>query len=97
MSVWPSNTGGEFGAVHLFTGKTVRLVRIHREIRSGQERGGWLADKADEFVTSIWLFDGQDEFRLTDQGAVASGGHFAQLCGYWVSMNVASRAVISSG
>ncbi len=53
LSVKPTDTGGEFGVVPLFMGKTARPVRVHREIRSGEGREGQLAGRAGEFATSV--------------------------------------------
>ena len=59
VTAWGWDTGGEFGVVRLFTGKTVRPGRVRHEIRSGRGRGGWPIGRAGEIATSVGWFGGQ--------------------------------------
>ncbi len=54
------DTGGEFGVVFLFTGKTVRPARVRRESLSGEGCEGRFASRASKFATSVGSFDGQE-------------------------------------
>jgi len=59
LSVKRTDTGGEFGVVRLFMGKTTRLARIRREIRSGDRCEGRSAGRNGEFATGVRTPGGQ--------------------------------------
>jgi len=53
MDSKPKDTGGEFGVVRLFMGKTTRLACVRREIRSGDGCEGRSAGRTGEFATGV--------------------------------------------